>query len=316
MSQHRSRLVPHWVPRAARSWRLWLVAVAVLYVGWGFYFVPADQQAVVLRFGRVLGTPSQPGLHWTWPPPIGDVKKLRVRETRRVTVGFAGPDRVLGRDVAPAVAQFLTGDRNLLNVRLVAQYAVRDPVAFLFRFTDAEQLIGNTVESALSSVVRRRGVDSLLTTEKIAAQQEVHALTQELLDRYGAGISVLGMSLESIAPPEEVREAFNGVASAREDRNRIVREAQSYANELLPVSRGEASRMLREAEAYAESRVATASGDASRFSSLAAEHRKVPRETATRLYLETMEEVLPRMQKTIVESGAGSIDFDFLRSGP
>jgi membrane protease subunit HflK len=303
---------------AARRLRLrhLLLIAAALWLGWGIYFVPADQQAVELRLGRVAGAPVGPGVHWAWPRPVGQVIKIRARETRRLTIGFAAPDQVLGREAQPLQAEFLTGDRNIITIGLVTQYAIKDPIAFLFRFEDVETLLRGTVESALSAIVMRRGVDSLLTTEKVAVQQEVHALAQEMVERYQSGVSILGVSLESVAPPEAVREAFNDVASAREDRDRIVREAQSYANEVLPVARGDAERLLREAEAYLRSRTTRAAGDAARFASLAAEYAKVPRETSTRLYLEAMEEVLPRMDKTIVESDAGAVDLDFVRRQP
>jgi membrane protease subunit HflK len=291
---------------------IFLIA-ATIWLLFGIYFVGADQQAVVLRLGRVAGAPVGPGVHWTWPAPVGKVWKIRARETRRLTVGFAAPDQVLGRDAQPAQAEFLTGDRNLISIGLVAQYAIKDPVAYLFRFGDVESMLRSTVESSLAAVVMRRGVDNLLTTEKVAVQQEVHALAQELVEGYAAGISILGVSLESVAPPEAVREAFNDVASAREDRDRIVREAQSYANEVLPVARGSAERELRESEAYLASRKQRAAGDAARFRSLAAEYAKVPTETSTRLYLETMEEVLPRMDKTVVDSDARGVDLDFVR---
>jgi membrane protease subunit HflK len=302
-------------PRVPVARAVFLVA-AVVWLLFGIYFVAADQQAVVLRLGRVAGAPVGPGVHWTWPAPVGKVFKIRARETRRLTVGFAAPDQVLGRDAQPAQAEFLTGDRNLIAIGLVTQYAIKDPVVYLFRFGDVESMLRATVESSLSAVVMRRGVDSLLTTEKVAVQQEVHALAQELVDGYGAGISILGVSLESVAPPEAVREAFNDVASAREDRDRIVREAQSYANEVLPVARGDAERELRQSEAYLESRKQRAAGDAARFRSLVAEYAKVPTETSTRLYLETMEEVLPRMDKTVVDSDARGVDLDFVRRAP
>lgn len=298
------------------KWRILFGSLATLCAIWGLYFVPADQQAVVMRLGRVVRTQVTPGVHWTWPPPVGRVVKFRARETRRLTVGFSAPDRALGRDPAPSLTQFLTGDRNIITVRLVAQFAVKDAVSFLFDFRDVDELVRSTAETALSAVVTRRGVDNLLTTEKVAVQQDVHLLCQELLDSYGAGVSILGMSLESISPPEQVREAFNDVASAREDRDRIVREAQSYANEILPLARGEAIREMRESESYKESLTLRARGDAARFSSLAREYVRVPELTATRLYLEAMEEVLPRMKKTLVEAGTNSIDFDFVRASP
>jgi membrane protease subunit HflK len=305
-----------WMPPRVPIARAVFIAAAAAWLLFGIYFVAADQQAVVLRLGRVAGAPVGPGVHWTWPAPVGKVFKIRARETRRLTVGFAAPDQVLGRDAQPAQAEFLTGDRNLISIGLVTQYAIKDPIAYLFRFGDVEALLRSTVESSLAAVVMRRGVDSLLTTEKVAVQQEVHALAQELVESYRAGVSILGVSLESVAPPEPVREAFNDVASAREDRDRIVREAQSYANEVLPVARGDAERQLRESEGYLESRRQRAAGDAARFRSLAAEYAKVPDETATRLYLEAMEEVLPRMDKTVVDSDARGVDLDFVRRSP
>jgi membrane protease subunit HflK len=305
-----------WLPPGLPIVRAIVLVAATIWLLFGVYFVAADQQAVVLRLGRVAGAPVGPGVHWTWPAPVGKVFKIRARETRRLTVGFAAPDQVLGRDAQPAQAEFLTGDRNLITIGLVAQYAIKDPIAYLFRFGDVEAMLRSTVESSLSAVVMRRGVDSLLTTEKVAVQQEDHALAQELVEGYDAGISILGVSLESVAPPESVREAFNDVASAREDRDRIVREAQSYANEVLPVARGDAERELRTSEGYLASRQQRAAGDAARFRSLAAEYAKVPNETATRLYLETMEEVLPRLDKTVVDSGARGVDLDFVRRSP
>ena len=313
---HHHPEIDGWVPPRLPIARAIFLVAATVWLLFGIYFVAADQQAVVLRLGRVAGAPVGPGVHWTWPAPVGKVLKIRARETRRLTVGFAAPDQVLGRDAQPAQAEFLTGDRNLITIGLVTQYAIKDPIAYLFRFGDVESLLRSTVESSLAAVVMRRGVDSLLTTEKVAVQQEVHALAQELVESYGAGVSILGVSLESVAPPEAVREAFNDVASAREDRDRIVREAQSYANEVLPVARGDAERQLRESEGYLESRKQRAAGDAARFKSLAAEYAKVPNETSTRLYLEAMEEVLPRMDKTVVDSDARGVDLDFVRRSP
>src|ERR1700736_6488444 len=213
-------------PRAPFSWRsldrrLIAAIAAGVYLLSGIYVVSADQQAVVSRFGAVAQSRVPAGVHWTWPFPIGTVQTLRVRETKRLMLGLDGNEPVLR-------SQYLTGDRNILNIRLVVQFAINDPSAYLFRSADVNTLVGNAARGALAEVVAGRHVDDLLTTEKVAVQERVQAVAQETLSRYQCGVSLLGVVLDSIVPPDEVVEAFRLVASAREDSNRIVREAESY----------------------------------------------------------------------------------------
>jgi membrane protease subunit HflK len=297
--------------RAPMSWRSvdrrLIAAIAVgVYLLSGIYVVSADQQGVVLRFGAVTESRVPAGVHWTWPFPIARVETLRVRETKRLMLGLDGNEPVKR-------SQYLTGDRNILNIRLVVQFAINDPAAYLFRAVDVNTLVGNAARGALAQVVAGRHVDDLLTTEKVAVQERVQALAQETLGRYQCGVSLLGVVLDSIVPPDEVVEAFRLVASAREDSNRIVREAESYANGVVPVARGEAARLGEEALTYNNQRLNEATGDASRFAGVATEYAKAPNETATRLYLETMDEVLPRMDKTIVGADPKAVDLQFLR---
>ncbi len=162
-------------------------------------------------------------------------------------------------------------------------------------------------------VVERR-VDDVLTTGKFEVQADVQARCQNTLDRYRCGVSVLGVNIEAIQPPTEVVDAFRDVASAREDRNRIVREAESYSNEVLALARGEASRRLTEAAAYRDRVVAEAEGEAARFSSLATEYRRAPESTGGRLYLETLEEVLPQLNINVVDPGSGPVEIDLIKS--
>jgi membrane protease subunit HflK len=281
-----------------------------LYLASGFYFVYADRQAVVLVFGKVRERHVPPGLHWTWPFPLSAVEKLKVLETKRLTVGVEAPDQVLGRGAGEAKAQFLTGDQNIINIRLAVQYAVNDPTKYLFTARDVPSVIARTVETSLSFIVAQRKVDDLLTTGKILVQNEVQKAAQGLLDRYGCGVAISSVSIESMAPPDEVLEAFRDVASAREDRERIKREADGYANDVVPKARGEAGRLVSEAEGYCERKINEAMGDADRFHSLATEYTKARDVTAARLYLEAMEEVLPRLKKIVVEPG--SIDLDLV----
>jgi membrane protease subunit HflK len=281
--------------------------VFVAYALSGVYFVSADQQAVVLRFGKVTDSRVPAGVHWAWPYPIGQVQKLRVRETKRLTLGLDGIESVTR-------SQYLTGDRNILNIRLVVQFAINDPSQFLFRSSNVNTLVGNAARGALAEVVAGRHVDDLLTTEKVAVQERVQAVAQETLTRYQCGVSLIGVTLDSIVPPDEVVEAFRLVSSAREDRDRIVREAESYANGVVPVARGEAAQLGEQALTYNTQRVNEATGDAARFTGVANEYSKAPTETATRLYLETMDEVLPKMDKTIVGADSKSVELQFLRS--
>lgn len=299
----------------ARRWRAIALAVAAVYLATGIFFVPTDQQALAFVMGAVRQRPYEPGLHWTWPRPIGRIVKLKVRETKRIAVGYQIPERVLEREPQVAETQFMTGDRNLLAIRVVVQYVVRDPVAYQIQAGDIQGLIGSTAESALSKVVVERHVDDVLTTGKVAVQADVQTHCQRALDRYQCGVSVLGVNLELIQPPADVMEAFRDVASAREDRSRIVRQAESYANETLALARGEATRRVTEAGGYRDRVVAAAEGEAVRFSRLAAEYRLAPQSTATRLYLEVLEEVLPRLRVNLVDPGAGPVELDLVQPG-
>jgi membrane protease subunit HflK len=280
--------------------------LVALYLGSGTFSVSTDQQAVVMRFGRVVESRVPAGVHWAWPAPIGQVFKLRVRETKRLAVG-------LNADWPTRSAQFLTGDRNILNIRLVVQYAINDPVAYLFRTADVTATIGTAAQAALVQAVSERHVDDLLTTEKVAVQQRIQTLAEASMARYDCGVSILGVVLDAIQAPDEVVEAFRLVASAREDSNRIVREAESYANGEVPVARGDAAKMGEEARGYNSQRVNEALGNAARFTAVANEYRKAPKETSTRLYLETMEEVLPKMEKTLVGVDGKAVDLQFIR---
>jgi membrane protease subunit HflK len=285
--------------------RLIAVALLLAYLGSGIYAVSADQQAVVVRLGRVQESRVSSGVHWTWPSPIAHVYKLRVRETKRLMLGLEEAEPINR-------SQFLTGDRNVLNIRLVVQFAISDPAAFLFRTADVNTLVANAARGALAQVVAGRRVDDLLTTEKVAVQERVQSLAEATVRRYECGVTVLGVVLDAIVPPDQVVDAFRLVAAARADGDRIVREAESYANGLVPVARGDAAKSGQEALAYNTQVVNGAAGDAARFSGLAAEYAKAPRETTTRLYLETMDEVLPKMDKTIVGADPRSVDLQFV----
>jgi membrane protease subunit HflK len=289
-----------WKPRARR----WPYLVAGLWLATSFYIVPADQQAVVTRFGRAISPHVPPGLHISLPWPIDQVTRVRVRQMQRVVIGGEVSDAATGR-AEPLRSQFLTGDQNLIQIRAVVQYSVGSPVQYLFGTQDSARIVQGAVESELARSVAHTGVDDILTTEKAAIQQQVRASAQRHLDLYGAGIALASVNIESVIPPAEAADAFRDVASARADSSRIVSEAQGYANDLLPRSRGEARQMMEAAEGHKQRVINQAIGDADRFRQIAAEYSKASEVNGRRLYIETLEQVLPRIKKTYVD---GNVD--------
>jgi membrane protease subunit HflK len=298
-------------PRWSRS-RI-VFGLLALWLLSGMYLVAPDQQAVETLFGRVVTPRVLPGLHYALPWPVERVTKLKVRQLQRLVVGGDLPDSVLGR--APTLAsQFLTGDQNIVNLRVVVQYSVGVPVDYLFQAQDAAQVVGAAVESELARRLARRGVDAVLTTEKIAIQDETRAAAQKLLNDYRVGVLLSTINIESVTPPPETAEAFRDVAGARADTARIVNEAEGYANDLIPKARGQAQQLLEESEAYKQKKINEAAGDAARFNQIAAEYSKAGQVTGERLYLETMEQVLPRIRKLIVDKN-GNLDLTIIRRG-
>lgn len=294
-------------PGPARQWLArWPYLLGGLWLATSIYIVPADQQAVVTRFGRAVGTSVSPGLHLSLPWPIDQVTRLRVRQMQRVVIGGEVTDAATGR-AEPLTSQFLTGDQNLIHIRAVAQYSVASPVEYLFGTQDTGRTVQSAVETELARSVARTTVDEILTTGKGAIQEQVRAATQKHLDGYKAGIVLASVNIESVTPPAEAADAFRDVASARADSSRIVSEAQGYANDLLPRSRGEARQMLEAAEGHKQRVINEATGDADRFRQIAAEYATASDVNGRRLYIETLEEVLPRIKKTYVDAD-GNID--------
>lgn len=291
---------------AAALVSLWLIG--------GVYVVRTEQQAVLTTFGAIADDQITPGVGWHWPWPIGQVHKLKARELKRAFIGGEVADEANAIPADPVLSQFLSGDQNILNVRAVVQYSIAEPAQYLFRSRDVDRAVANAVESALGQQISSRAVDEVLTTEKIAIQEEVRRLSQELVDSHGLGVVLSTVNIRSVTPPPEAADAFRDVASARADAVRIVNEAEGYANDILPRARGEAHQMLSASRGYRERKIQRAQGDAARFERLASEYVKNPEVTRNRLFLEAMEEVLPRLRKTIVDD-KGNLDLTIIRRG-
>jgi membrane protease subunit HflK len=298
--------------RGPKRWTLPRTGAAVV-LAWvlsGTYVVRPTQQAVVMRFGAVAEPRVYPGIHYALPWPIERVTRVKVNQLQRLVVGGDAADGVLGR-TQPLAPQFLTGDQNIISVRVVVQYAVAVPVDYLFRSVDVAKTIGCAVEAELARRIARRGVDAVLTTERVAIQDEVLGAAQSRLNQYGAGVRLSTINIESAAPPPEAADAFRDVASARADTARIMDEARGYANDLIPRARGEAMQLTQSAEAYRESKVNEALGDAARFTAVEEEYSRAAAVTGQRLYLETMEQVLPKIRKLIIDAN-GNVDLSII----
>ena len=263
-----------------------------------FYFVEPDEEGVVTTFGKFSRT-TGPGLHFKFPSPIEHSFTPKVRQIRRAEIGFRATATGQVQRV-PAESLMLTGDQNIVDINLVVQYRISDSVAYLFNVRRPHKLVRDAAETVIRGIVGSRNIDEALTTGKAAIQITSREQIQGLLNDYQAGIQVVTVQLQGVNPPEQVAGAFKDVVSAREDKERMINEAQGYRNAVIPEARGQAAQILRIAEAYREEKIKRAEGDVKRFLSQYAEYKKAPEITRKRIYLETMEEILPTVNKFVM----------------
>jgi membrane protease subunit HflK len=270
----------------------------VLWLLTGIYVVGPDEVGVVQTFGK-YSRAGQSGLNYHFPYPIETVKTPKVTEVKRIEIGF----RSVGKNQYQTVEReslMLTGDENIVDAEMIVQYKIKDPEAYLFNFIEPELTVREASEASLRTVVGRHNIDEALTSGKFMIQEETKELVQSILDKYKTGIIVVAVQLQDVSPPQQVIAAFKDVASAKEDKNKMVNQAEGYRNDLIPKARGEAQSMIREAEGYKKARIARAEGDVAKFSAVLKEYRKAKGVTETRMYLETMEEILPKIEKIII----------------
>ena len=275
-----------------------LVGILLLWLATGVYVVGPDEVGVVRTFGKFTRV-VQSGLNWKFPAPIETVDTPKVTEVKRIEIGFRTLKNGQYRTVEKE-SLMLTGDENIVDAEMIVQYKIKDPVAYLFRIVGPELTVREAAEASLRTVVGRNKIDETLTTGKFTIQEETKTQLQSVLDNYNSGIHVVAVQLQDVSPPKEVIGAFKDVASAKEDKNRMINQAEGYRNDVIPKARGEAEAMIRDAEGFKESRVKRAEGDATKFTTILKEYRKAKSITEKRLYLETMEKVLPDIEKIIV----------------
>jgi len=287
-----------------------IAVVLILWLLTGVYSVGPDEVGVVRTFGKVTRV-AQPGLHYHLPFPMEEVDTPKVTEVKRTEIGFRHIGKQQFRKVE-SESLMLTGDENIVDAEMIVQYKIKDAEKYLFNFVGPELTMREASESALRTVIGQHSIDEALTTGKFQIQEETKELIQQIVDKYETGILIVAVQLQSVSPPREVAASFKDVASAKEDKNRKINQAQGYRNDIIPKARGEAQAMLRESEGFKEARVKRAEGDVAKFRAMLVEYRKAKDVTRKRLYLEAMEEILPGVKKYIVPSGEDGNLLNFL----
>ena len=282
---------------------------ALVWIGSGFFTVQPGEQAALRRLG-MFDSIQGPGLHWWWPTPVGARDIVKVDDIRKLEVGVRGDAPILDESL------MITGDAdeaglpgeapNIVDVQLLVQYDIKDLRQFLYRTVDpAGQTIKDATESALRQVVGSRPIDDPLTDKKEDTQADTKLLLQRLLDEYETGINVREVKLLNVFAPEQVKDAFDDVVRAKEDKARIINLADAYRESVLPNARGEAARLKESAEAYKQERIEIAEGQSQRFLSILNEYKLAPEVTRQRLYLEAMEDIFPGVRKYIIDDDTG-----------
>jgi membrane protease subunit HflK len=276
---------------------------------WGaftaFYTVQPEERAVIKRFGAVVGI-ADPGLHFKLPFGIDQIQFVATERVLKQEFGFRSQGIGEGGRTQYSVEQFedeslmLTGDLNMIDVEWVVQYRIEDPMKFLYRMREPTRTLRDISESVMRRVVGNRLGSDVLTVGRVEIQSQARDEIQDIMGRYDSGIHIITVEMQDVVPPPAVQPAFNEVNEARQERERMINEAQKRVNQEIPRAEGEALRMVAEAKGYATERVNRALGESARFSAVLAEYRQAPEVTRSRLYLETLNEVLPGIGQVLV----------------
>ena len=297
-----------------------VAVIAAFWLASGVYQVAPDEQAAVQVFGK-FRTISDPGLSWNWPSPIGNVQKESVTQNKTMELGFRSNQ---GIDI-PVESLMITGDLNIVDVKMAVQYRIGDLRAFLFQVDDPGdadrggrpgkpdgRTLRDATEASLRQVVGQRSIDDVLTREKERVQSDTAELLQGLMNVYGTGITILSVQLQEVTPPDAVRAAFDDVVAARSEKETRVNQADAYEQDRIPRADGAARTTIEAAEAFKTARVSRAQGEGAEFTTILGEYEKSPNVTRQRLFLEAMEEILPGVTLFVIDDDAGSGVLQFL----
>ena len=294
-------------PDVKKPITLFIIGAIAVWALSGFYRVDADEQGVVLRFGKYTNM-TQPGLNYHLPFPIESVVTPKVSRVNRIDVGF----RSSGEGSRAAIADIkeesamLTGDENIVDINYSVFWVIKDASKYLFNVQDPIGTIKVVAETAMREVIARKKIQVILTQGRAEIENEVQKIMQQILDSYGSGVDITQVQAQKSDPPTQVIDSFRDVQAAKADKERAQNEAEAYANDVIPRARGEAAKITQEAEGYKREVVAQAEGEASRFIAIYNEYAKAKTVTQERMYLETMEKVLSGVNKIIIDKQSGS----------
>ena len=277
-----------------------LIIAAVVYGLSGFYIIDEGKRGVVLQFGKYDKT-TMPGLHW-FPRFAQSVEVVDIERIRDASIGYRSTGT--GRQATTRVEReslMLTQDENIVDIQLAVQYKVKNASDYLFNVVNPDITLRQATESAVREIIGKNKMDFVLTQGRSDIANRVQKLIQDILDRYKTGLLITSVNMQDAQPPEQVQAAFDDAVKAREDNVRQINEAEAYANDIIPRAQGQAARKIQEANAYKEQVIAEANGEASRFSQIYAAYKKAPEVTRKRMYLETMESVLSKSSKVMVD---------------
>ncbi len=276
----------------------------VVWLATGFYIVEEGSRGVELRLGKYSQTTS-PGPRWHWPYPFETVEKVNIQNLRSVEVGHRNNQKTKMKEEA----LMLTEDQNIVDVQFAVQYILTSPEEFLFNNVfdnkSDENAVRQVAETAMREVVGGSKMDFVLYEGRGDIASRVKSLMQKILDRYKAGIQISTVNLQNVQPPEQVQGSFDDAVRAKQDKERLKNDGESYANDIVPKSRGLAARLLEEANGHKQRVIANAQGDAARFTSVVAEYEKAPQVTRERIYLDTIQQVMQNTSKIVVDQKGG-----------
>lgn len=292
------------IPKGSAIVYLPVLLIVLWAVFSSFYTVQPEQQAVVKRFGAVVNI-TDPGLHFKLPFGIDRVQRVASARVLKQEFGFRSVGEVNNRTSYSesdftSESLMLTGDLNVIDVEWVVQYRIQDPIKYLYQLRQPDLTLRDISESVMRRVVGNRLGSEVLTVGRVEIAQGARDEIQGIMDLYDSGIHVITVELQDVVPPKAVRPAFNEVNEARQERERMINEATKRANQQIPRAEGEAQRLISEAEGYATARVNRAFGETARFRAMLVEYKTVPEVTRTRLYLETMAEILPNIGQVLM----------------
>lgn len=295
-----------------------LVVVAILLFSQSVFRVEPDEEGLVKRFGDVVRTVGS-GPHLK-VPFLETVVTPKVEKLHRIEVGFR--TNLRGRtQIVPQEALMLTGDMNILSVEFIVQYKISNAKDYLFNVAGIEETIRKSAEAAMREVVGKNKIDEALTVGKAAIQQSTQDLLQNIVDEYQGGVQIATVQLLDVNPPQKVAKFFKDVASAKEEREQLINQAHGYRNDIIPKAKGQAAQDINEAKGYSQARIARAEGEANHFLQTLEEYKKAKTIISKRVYIETMEDILSKVDKIILDSQAAGnvlpyLPLDRMKKGP